>query len=34
LDRVSYLQHQELQEPLLHDARERIVYYRIAAHYK
>jgi hypothetical protein len=34
LDRLSFLQHRELQEPQLADKREKVVYYRIANHYK
>jgi hypothetical protein len=34
LDRLSFLQHRELQEPQLVDKKEKVVYYRIANHYK
>ena len=34
LDRISFLQHQELQEPQRDNKKEKVVYYRIANHYK
>jgi alpha-1,3-mannosyl-glycoprotein beta-1,2-N-acetylglucosaminyltransferase len=34
LDRVSYMQHLEVEPPALEDKKEKPVYYRIANHYK
>ncbi|KAI3434434.1 hypothetical protein D9Q98_002511 [Chlorella vulgaris] len=34
LDRISFLQHREDVEPVVPDRKEKVVYYRIANHYK
>lgn len=34
LDRLSFLQHLEVEPPALDDKKEKPVYYRIANHYK
>lgn len=34
LDRLSFLQHREDVVPALKDRKEKVVYYRIANHYK
>jgi hypothetical protein len=34
LDRVSFLQHKEEAVPVVQEKKEKVVYYRIANHYK